>query len=1029
MLKHTLKLAALGLTLALSLQAAAQTTAAPVAQAAPTTWANLPQRPFLAIDAKAHSDEAFYLVLTPDEKRAVTAAFDGSVRVWDVQTGELLQRFFLPKGGNNSTLLRALAISPDGQRVAVSGHNMRRAIMIVSLQTGAIQRVITGTEDTGMLAWSTDGRYLAAGRPLGQSPGGLRVYSLADGKEVFRDTDYTGGITGLEFRADGAFYGASWDGRRESTVKLYKPENGTFRETAKRKLQWGDYRSHWDAAGQTILVGVNTRLDGETLAEMPHAFNRTGLPSNTWIARLTQKPDGGAFYGTTWSQHSGQGLLRRWAAAGAGGRTDDVKLPDAQVADIAVTRAGEVVYITPQGTVGMVDADLKLAWRVAADVADLQRKPRALKISEEGYVWLPVSGEDGRQDVAFNLADPGFVPVARVKTDWKEPATSSREVAVFAWESTANGTVNDAPFPFVGSGERSLAVAVHSREGTVAVGSNWERLYKVSPKGERLWFKYLGSDVVAVNLIESRDLVVAATANGMLRVFRWGTGELVMTYYLQPQQKRWIALSSQGYYEASLGAEDSAGWVVNPSSARVADFMPMSRFRSRLLLTGLASKAWELRSENQAVKGLAAKRDNATTAQSAPSSKPTPVASAPAPSVVVPPVVVTAPTPAPAASSAPTAQAPTEPAEAAPESGAAVRVEEMPPRIEIVAPGYQLSTDKRQVTIRLKVVSSSEAPVTNLRTLIASGSSAQRNLAIAARPSQDGEREVTVEIPPEDTDIRIVAENRFGASVPTVVRVSYTGPKPGKGQGTLYVLAVGVSRYDNPAYTLGLPAKDAQDFANTLLTQRGAQYADVQVRQLLDREASRPAIEAGLDWLRQKMTPVDTAVVFLAGHGFNEGPTYYYMSREANLEKLSESAVPFTTLRANLTALQGRVLLFVDTCHAGNVIGRFANRQARDATGAINELASAENGLVVFASSTGGQFSQENAAWGNGAFTKAVVEGLQGAADFKKRGRITYKGLDAYVSDRVDELTRGEQTPVTPVLQGVPDFVIALLKK
>ena len=122
-------------------------------------------------------------------------------------------------------------------------------------------------------------------------------------------------------------------------------------------------------------------------------------------------------------------------------------------------------------------------------------------------------------------------------------------------------------------------------------------------------------------------------------------------------------------------------------------------------------------------------------------------------------------------------------------------------------------------------------------------------------------------------------------------------------------------------------------------------------------------------------------------------------------------------------------MLFVDTCHSGNVIGRATTRQARDSTGAVNEMASSENGLVVFASSTGGQFSQENADCGNGAFTKAVVEGLQGADDFKKRGRITYKGLDAYVSDRVDELTRGEQTPVTPVLAGVPDFVIALFRR
>jgi hypothetical protein len=883
---------------------------------------------------------------------------------------------------------------------------MRRAIVILSLQTGQIERTITGTEDSNILAWSPDGKYLAAGKPKGAAgQPGIRVYAVADGREVFRDTDFPALISGLEFRADGAFYAASWDGKSQSTFKLYQPHEGSWREVARKTPRWGDYRSHWDVEGKTILLGAHTRLDGETLVELPqHAFNRTGLPAGTGFARVAQSPDGRYFYGTTWSNYGTQGFMRRWAGTTMGDKTDQLKLPDARVAELAVTRKGEVVYVAENGAVAMVDADFKPAWRVAADVADLQRRPQALKVTESGQVWLPVPGEDGKRDVAFNLADPGYTPVQRVKEAWKEPSATGRGVTVLAWEGTQDGTVNGTRFPLVGASERSLAVAAHATEGTVIVGTNWERLYKVSAQGERLWVKYLGSDVLAVNLIESRDLVVAATANGMLWVFRSSTGETVMAYYLQPASRRWIAISSQGYYEASVGAEDSAGWVVNPASPRIADFMPMSRFRERLRLAGLGSKAWELRSESQAVRGLGPARP----APAVPVAQP-----APAP--------VAAPVPAPV------------PAQPAPESvvvsAAAVKLEELPPRIEVLAPGYQTQTESRQVRVRFRVISSSEAPVTNVRTLLASGSSAQRNLVVGARPAAEGEREVVLEIPPEDTDIRIVAENRYGASVPTVIRIHYTGPRPGVAQGNLYVLAAGVSRYDNPDYNLGLPAKDARDFVDTLLRQRGAQYAEVKVRLLQDKEASRGALEEGLAWLRQSMTQRDTAIVFLAGHGINDGPTYYYMTRDANLQQLAGSALPFTTIRSTLTALQGRVMLFVDTCHSGNVIGRLGNRQARDATSAINELASAENGLVVFASSTGGQLSQENADWGNGAFTKAVVEGLQGAADFKKRGRVTYKGLDAYVSDRVEELTRGEQTPVTPVLQGVPDFIIALLRR
>ena len=72
--------------------------------------------------------------------------------------------------------------------------------------------------------------------------------------------------------------------------------------------------------------------------------------------------------------------------------------------------------------------------------------------------------------------------------------------------------------------------------------------------------------------------------------------------------------------------------------------------------------------------------------------------------------------------------------------------------------------------------------------------------------------------------------------------------------------------------------------------------------------------------------------------------------------------------------------------------------------------------------------SQENAARGNGAFTKAVVEGLSGKADFSKNGKITHKGLDYYVSERVKELTKGQQSPVSISPSGVTDFPVALVR-
>jgi uncharacterized caspase-like protein len=87
---------------------------------------------------------------------------------------------------------------------------------------------------------------------------------------------------------------------------------------------------------------------------------------------------------------------------------------------------------------------------------------------------------------------------------------------------------------------------------------------------------------------------------------------------------------------------------------------------------------------------------------------------------------------------------------------------------------------------------------------------------------------------------------------------------------------------------------------------------------------------------------------------------------------------------------------------------------------------SAENGAVVFAASTGNQYSLEDRSWQNGAFTKALVEGVSGRADYSGKGRITVNMLDLYLSERVKELTGGRQTPTTAKPQTVQDFPVAL---
>jgi uncharacterized caspase-like protein len=111
-----------------------------------------------------------------------------------------------------------------------------------------------------------------------------------------------------------------------------------------------------------------------------------------------------------------------------------------------------------------------------------------------------------------------------------------------------------------------------------------------------------------------------------------------------------------------------------------------------------------------------------------------------------------------------------------------------------------------------------------------------------------------------------------------------------------------------------------------------------------------------------------------------------------------------------LLGLKGRAAFFIDTCHAGQAANQ-AIRGNASMTGALNEI-NEERGVIIFASSTGKETSQEDANWGNGAFTKAIIEGIGGKADRDNSGLIRPSYLSAYVNDRVRALTGNEQRPV-----------------
>lgn len=241
----------------------------------------------------------------------------------------------------------------------------------------------------------------------------------------------------------------------------------------------------------------------------------------------------------------------------------------------------------------------------------------------------------------------------------------------------------------------------------------------------------------------------------------------------------------------------------------------------------------------------------------------------------------------------------------------------------------------------------------------------------------------------------------------------------------LYVLAVGSDSYAPHFPDLQFAGVDADALADELMRQEGGMYTRVYSRAITGRQVSRERI---FDALREfgAMTPEDVLVLFFSGHGVRErdkkGMTkYFYLPAGTTRKTIASQGLAWEDFSAELARIRaGRIILLLDACHSGDV-----------SSGASNEkVASSLAGQVgvVFTSSSGNEYSYEDRSWGHGAFTKALLDGLRGAADFTGDRTVDWSELQLYVSTNVRSMTRGGQNPMVPRLEQFTNFDFVRIK-
>jgi WD40 repeat protein len=931
------------------------------------------QEHFLRIEMGMHTSRIMSVGIDAQSQFIVTGSEDKTVRLWELSTRRLIRVFRPPIDEGPIGMILGVAISPNGRTIACGGmtkgaKETSYSAYIFDRESGKIVHRIGGLGDhIRRLAYSKDGRFLAVGMGI---RGGIRIYRTSDYFIAGEDEDYGDEIWGVDFDGKGRLATASKDG----FIRLYGSD---FKLITKKRGPDGfkPARLSFSPDGSSIAVTffdlerLNGTLDVLSANDLSHQYSpNMSRVSKGFFGPVCWSMDGKILYAGKASWHPF--IIRKWSEGGKG-LYKDLAVAEHYLLDLQSLKDGGVAFTSAFPSFGVLDTNDKKILDVTPPIADYRWGPREFLVSQKGDAIQFCYERFGKSSARFSVIERSLKTYPALETGLSPPVTQTSGLNITEWENTAKPKLNGKPLKFRRD-DFSRSLAISPEKDTFLIGSKLF-LYLFDRQGHQKWVVRVPGEAFAVNTSTDGRVAVAALGDGTIRWYRMKDGMELLAFFPHADKKRWVLWTPSGYYDASPGAEELVGWHVNNGSEEAADFFPISRFRRDYYRHDVVAKALETLDEADAIK--LANKESGRKAKEIPVAK------------ILPPVV------------------------------------------NILSPKDGSGVSNKEIEVKFAIHSPSGEPVTRVRVLV-DGRPLEKAFGTKSAQKEQDIRTMNVTIAEKDTEVSIIAENKYAASEPATVGLKWSGKAKEEEfaiKPKLYALAIGVSKYEDKNLTLGFAAKDARDFAESFLKQKDGLYRDVVVRVLTDEKATKDEIIEGFDWISKETTSKDVALVFLAGHGVNDsGGVYYYLPVNTNLEKLRRTGVPFTEMKNTVASLAGKTILFIDTCHAGNVMG--ARAIAPDITGVVNELASAENGAVVFASSTGKQYSFEDPNWGNGAFTKAVVEGINGKADYTGKGKITINMLDLYISERVKELTRGKQTPATAKPQTIPDFPLVLKK-
>jgi WD40 repeat protein len=939
-----------------------------------------PATPFLRLETSGHTAPIRRIAVDAQARYVVSASDDKTARVWDLATGKRLQTLRPPLGEGHEGKLFAVAISPDGRIVAVAGWtgfewDKTHSIYLFDRASGVLQQRLTGLPNViNHLAYSPDGRYLAAAL----WDGGIRVFLTADGKEIFRDTDYGADSYSVEFDRQNRFLTTCDDG----LLRLY---DAGFKLIAKQAAPGGKQPvfARFSPDGSRIAVGfydsaaVNL-LSGKDLhflqALETQGANNGSLSAVAWSAEGQRLYAGGRY-----QDSSGWRPLLYWDMAGRGA-VRAVRLSTDTLMDLRPLANGRLLFAAADPVLGLLPADGGKLWEKRGEILDFRHDKSRLRLSKEGATVefgfdVLKETEWQRRLARFDWANRTL----RLDTENLPPldAPRTKGEARALWLGTLTPQIHGSRLTLENN-EMSRSLALARQDSGFLLGTNFRLRYYDSPTQLR-WQAPIPGVAWAVNLSADGRYAVAAFGDGTIRWYKTqkqlaeGEHREALALYVHPDGQRWVAWTPEGFYDAAPGAEGLVGYHLNHGADRAGEFVSGGQLAQTFLRPGLIARR------------LGPEGDKLM-------------------------------------------------AEAVRELGRRDEVlAQLPPQVEVL--DLQATDKPGEYAVEFKVDYRNGKP--GEVTLLIDG----KPQALGRRPGSPGGFDtVTVKLPPGPHSVRMGASNDLGTtSAPDdpaarrEVRVpEYQDPPK------LFMLAVGIHQYQDSSLNRGVAyaAADALAIAERFRTQGPKLYGEdhrVEVRELLDDKATGSAIATALEDVASKADVNDVFVLYLAGHGFAVNDEYHFVPwddvKTGDKEYREKSLDEGTLLRLLKAIKANKSLVLLDSCASGT----FNWGRGGDEKDAAQRLATLSGKAIIAATrslAVAAREPEQGKTQGHGYFTSTLLEGFQGAADRGEKvdDMIDVQELAEYVQNRLPEISRQTGEPQYPYKELLDNWFVVLPK-